>query len=128
MPQILVKRVREAPKAAEGERYLVDRLWPRGVKKDALAMQAWLKDVAPSSALRRWFGHNPNRWDEFRRLYFAELDAKPDAWRPLFEAAGKGTVTLLHDARDPDHNNAVALREYLLPRTRKSDGADNTTN
>ncbi len=110
---IKVKRAYEPAVRGDGKRFLVDRLWPRGVTKDALRGQAWLKDVAPSDALRRWFGHDPARWDEFQRRYFAELDAQPEAWWPLLEAARRGTITLLFGARDIEHNNAVALKAYL---------------
>lgn len=96
--------------------YLVERLWPRGVRREALEMDGWVKDVAPSTELRRWFGHDPERWEEFRRRYFAELDAHAQAWRPLLEAARSGPVTLLYSARDREHNNAVALRDYLRAR------------
>lgn len=82
-------------------------------QKEALRLDGWLKDVAPGDALRRCFGHNPARWEEFRRRYHAELDAHPAAWRPLVEAAHRGDVTLLYSARDPEHNNAMALKEYL---------------
>ncbi len=91
----------------------MDRLWPRGVKKEALRLHGWLKEVAPSDELRRWFGHDPAKWEEFQERYFAELEAQPDAWQPLLEAAREGTVTLLFSARDAKHNNAVALRSFL---------------
>ena len=110
---VRVKRVYEPPESADGVRFLVERLWPRGMKKESLQMQAWLKEVAPSDALRRWFGHDPAKWDEFRRRYFAELDGKPDALQPILEAAGHGKVTLLYSAHDTEHNNAVALKSYL---------------
>ena len=110
---IRVKRVYEPPSAEDGRRYLVERLWPRGLRKDALPLDGWLREVAPSDALRRWFGHDPARWEEFRRRYAAELDARPDTWRPLLEAARQGPVTLLFSARDTQHNNAVALKAYL---------------
>lgn len=110
---ILVGRVYEPPGRREGTRFLVERLWPRGMKKDSLRMDGWLKDVAPSDGLRRWFGHDPARWQEFRRRYWAELDARKDAWRPILEAARRGDVTLLYSARDTEHNNAVALKAYL---------------
>lgn len=110
---ILVGRVYEPPGRREGARFLVERLWPRGMKKDSLRMDGWLKDVAPSDGLRRWFGHDPARWQEFRRRYWAELDARKDAWRPILEAARRGDVTLLYSARDTEHNNAVALKAYL---------------
>ena len=108
-----LKRAYDDPEASDGPRYLVDRIWPRGVKKDALKLDGWIKDVAPSSELRRWFGHDPQKWAEFRKRYFAELDKKPEAWRPLLDAGRKGTVTLVYSAQDSQHNNAVALAEYL---------------
>ena len=110
---IFVKRVYDPPAPGDGRRFLVDRLWPRGVKKEALKLDGWLKEVAPSDELRRWFGHDPAKWEEFQRRYFAELEAKPEAWRPLLEAARQGTVTLLFGARDEAHNNAVALKAFL---------------
>jgi uncharacterized protein YeaO (DUF488 family) len=97
----------------KGPRFLVERLWPRGVRRADLHLTDWLKDVGPSDELRRWFGHQPERWEEFRRLYFAELDGHPEAWEPLREAADSGDITLLYSARDTEHNNALALREYL---------------
>lgn len=99
--------------ASGGARFLVDRLWPRGKRKDALALDGWLREVAPSDRLRQWFKHDPARWDEFVRRYDAELDAHPDAWEPLLDAASHGEVTLLFGARDEEHNNAVALKQYL---------------
>ena len=83
------------------------------MKKEALKLDGWLKDVAPSDALRKWFGHDPGRWAEFRRRYFAELEAKPETWRPIVDAARQGNVTLLFAARDTERNNAVALKEYV---------------
>jgi uncharacterized protein YeaO (DUF488 family) len=97
----------------EGRRFLVDRVWPRGVRKEDLHLEAWLKDLAPSTELRRWFGHDPERWEEFRRRYTAELDAHPDSWRPLLDAARDGDVVLLFGAKDTEHNNAVVLRDHL---------------
>jgi len=111
-----IRRVYEPAAEGEGRRVLVDGLWPRGVPKTALAGVPWLKAVAPSAALRRWFGHDPAKWDGFRRRYFAELDAKPAAVAELRAAIGRGRATLLFGARDAAHNNAVALREYLLRR------------
>jgi uncharacterized protein YeaO (DUF488 family) len=110
---IRVKRVYEPPEPGDGTRFLVERLWPRGVRKDALELDAWLKDVAPSHELRRWFGHDPARWAEFRKRYASELDARPDPWHEILSAAKGGTVTLLFSARDTLHNNAVALKSYL---------------
>jgi uncharacterized protein YeaO (DUF488 family) len=96
-----------------GRRFLVDRVWPRGVRKDQLDLAGWPRDVAPSAELRRWFGHDPERWEEFRRRYTAELDAHPDAWRSLLDAARAGDVVLLFGAKDTEHNNAVVLRDHL---------------
>jgi uncharacterized protein YeaO (DUF488 family) len=109
----VVRLYREEARRAPRPRFLVDRVWPRGVGREELGIEAWLRDVAPSDELRRWFGHEPSRWEGFLRRYFAELDRKPDAWRPLLEAARRGEVTLLFGARDEERNNAVALREYL---------------
>jgi len=97
----------------EGRRFLVDRVWPRGVRKDDLHLDGWLRDVAPSADLRRWFGHRPERWDEFRHRYAEELAAHPDAWRPLLQAAQEGDVVLLFGAKDVERNNAVVLRDHL---------------
>jgi len=113
---IRIKRVYESPADDDGTRFLVERLWPRGMKKESLHMDAWLKDVAPSDALRRWFGHDPAKWMEFRVRYFAELDAGPEAIQPIVEASRHGDVTLLYSARDTEHNNAAALKEYLSKR------------
>lgn len=113
---LTVKRVYEAPEPGDGTRFLVERLWPRGIKKENLPMEAWLKDVAPSDALRRSFGHDPAKWEEFQRRYRVELDANAEAWRPILDAARRGKVTLLYSARDTENNNAVALKAYLEER------------
>ncbi len=110
---IRVKRAYESPAVEDGARYLVDRLWPRGVKRDGLALEGWLKELAPSDELRRWFAHDPSRWEAFQRRYSAELDEQSDAWQPLVRAARHGTLTLVYGARDEEHNNAVALKAYL---------------
>ena len=110
---ITIKRVYDRPEPADGTRFLVERLWPRGVKKDTLHLDGWLKELAPSDALRRWFGHDPAKWEEFQRRYFAELTSKPEACQPILEAAQRGNVTLLYSARDTQHNNAVALKAYV---------------
>jgi uncharacterized protein YeaO (DUF488 family) len=115
---IQVKRVYEPRAKTDGTRWLVERLWPRGVKKEALRMEAWLKAVAPSDALRKWFAHDPRKWAEFQRRYAKELDADPAAWQPLLGAAREGDITLLYSARDTEHNNAVALKAYLEARLR----------
>lgn len=124
---IRVRRVTEAPRQGDGRRFLVDRLWPRGVRKEATRLDGWLKEVAPSDELRRWFGHEPARWDEFRRRYFAELDANAGALGPLRDAVGHGPVTLCFAARDVEHNNAVALREYLCREGVGGPGPDRAT-
>ena len=113
---IRLARVHDPDPPVPGRRFLVERLWPRGVRKDDLGLDGWLRDAAPSTELRRWFGHDPQRWEEFRRRYSAELDAAPHTWRPLLDAAAAGPVVLLYSARDEEHNNAVALRDHLLAR------------
>jgi uncharacterized protein YeaO (DUF488 family) len=113
---IRVKRVYEPLAPEDGQRFLVDRLWPRGVKREALALAGWLREVAPSNDLRQAFCHDPAKWDEFQQGYHTELDAKPEAWQPILEAARQGDVTLLYSAHDTQHNNAVALQAYLATR------------
>ncbi len=113
---IRVKRVYESPAGTDGTRFLVDHLWPRGVKKEELKVKSWIKAVSPSNELRHWFGHEPAKWKEFQRRYFAELDQKPETWQPLVEAAQEGDITLVFSARDEEHNNAVALKSYLEKR------------
>lgn len=113
---IRIRRVYEPAVSGEGTRFLAERLWPRGVRKEALRAKGWLKDVAPSDALRRWFAHDPKKWPEFQRRYGAELDAHPEAWRPILAAARRGSVTLLYSARDTEHNSAVVLRDYVQAR------------
>jgi len=107
------KRVYEPAARADGTRFLADRLWPRGIKKEELKMKAWLKDVAPSPALRKWFAHDPDKWKEFQKRYRVELKANREAWQPLLDAATKGDVTLLYSARDTDHNSALLLKAFL---------------
>jgi uncharacterized protein YeaO (DUF488 family) len=108
-----LKRAYEPASNRDGWRVLVDQLWPRGVTKEALHLHSWNREVAPSRKLRQWFGHDPERWEGFRARYFEELEAHPETWKPLVDAARKGKVTLLYGARDEAHNNAVALREFL---------------
>jgi uncharacterized protein YeaO (DUF488 family) len=110
---IQVKRAYEHPSKDDGERFLVERLWPRGVKKEELQVEAWLKDVAPTSELRQWFQHDPAKWGEFRRRYFRELEKHSEAWQPLLARARRGRVTLVYSAHDTVHNNAIALKEFL---------------
>ena len=110
---IRLKRVYDPPSPADGVRVLADRLWPRGLKKEDVALDRWDRDIALSNELRKEFGHDHSRWDEFKARYFAELDANPEPVKQLVREARKGTVTLLFAARDTETNNAVALREYL---------------
>lgn len=116
-PGLAVKRVYERPTAADGYRILVERLWPRGVTKAALKLDGWLRDVAPSTALRKWFGHEPGKWPEFQRRYRAELEKNPDAWADLLWLSAHERVTLLFSSRDEAHNNVVALREFLAAKS-----------
>ena len=118
---IELKRVYEPAATGDGARYLVERLWPRGVRKADLPLDGWLKDVAPSPQLRRWFGHDPHKWAAFRRRYLAELRRNPTALEPLLAAAHEGPITLVYGARDTKHNAAVVLREHLA---RKAVGHD----
>ncbi len=113
MKGIQIRRVYEPPGPEEGARLLVDRLWPRGVTKEKLQLAGWLKETAPSASLRQWFDHEPARWKEFQRRYFAELEEKPKAWEPIWQAARHGKVTLLFAAKDAARNNAVALKAFL---------------
>jgi uncharacterized protein YeaO (DUF488 family) len=111
---IHTKRVYDPLEALDGYRVLVDRVWPRGMKKEQLHADLWLKEAAPSTALRKSFCHDPSRWEEFKTAYFVELDAHPEVVDRLLGEAGKGPLTLLFSARDIEYNQAVALREYLL--------------
>lgn len=110
---VRLKRAYAAPEASDGFRVLVDRLWPRGVAKQGARIDLWFKEVAPSAELRKWFGHDPERWSEFRRRYFAELDQSPEAVALLAGHTQRGVVTLVYGARDTQHNHARALAEYL---------------
>lgn len=114
---IHIKRTYESRSRGDGQRFLVERLWPRGMKKEALHADAWLKDVAPSTALRQWFGHRVERWEEFQRRYRKELDGNPGAWEPIAQASREGPVTLLYSARDEQHNAALVLSQYLAERS-----------
>jgi len=110
---IRLKRVYDKPATVDGRRILVDRLWPRGLKKTDARVDEWLKDLAPSTGLRKWFGHDPARWKEFKKRYAAELDDQGERIKQLAQEARKHTVTLLFAAKDAEHNNAVALKEHL---------------
>lgn len=111
---VRLKRAYETASPQDGTRILVDRLWPRGVKKEDAAIDRWNRDLAPSSALRKWFGHNPARWPEFQRRYRKELKAHSKAIAELRRIARKSPVTLVYGARDEEHNDAVVLRDVLL--------------
>jgi uncharacterized protein YeaO (DUF488 family) len=116
MGEVALARVYDRRQDRCGRRFLVERLWPRGVRRNALRLDGWLPDVGPSHELRTWFGHDRNRWEEFQRRYFIELDEHPEAWRPLVDAVSAGDITLLYSSHDTEHNNAVALRRYLRAR------------
>jgi len=103
-----------------GNRWLVDRVWPRGISREALELTGWAPEAAPSHDLRRWFGHDPSRWEEFRRRYLLELAAAPEVWRPLRDAADTGPLLLLYAAVDRERNNAVVLRDFLGERVRQA--------
>jgi uncharacterized protein YeaO (DUF488 family) len=120
---IALKRAYAPASREDGVRFLVERLWPRGVTKDALRLDAWLKETAPSTELRKWFDHDPAKWSQFRARYFRELDATPEAWKPIVSAANRGKVTLVYSSHDEQHNNAVALREYLERKLHRSSRA-----
>lgn len=113
MAAIRLSRVYDQERRPAGETYLVERLWPRGLRRSDIDFTGWLKDVAPSTELRRWFDHDPAKWEEFRRRYVAELEGQPQTWQPLADAALAGELTLLYSSRDREHNNAVVLRDYL---------------
>lgn len=113
MATIHLKRAYEEPSRSDGLRILVERLWPRGLGKERAAVDVWLKDIAPSRDLRRWFGHDPAKWEEFRKRYRDELEANPEAVAELRRKMRAGPVTLVYAARDEHHNGALALREYL---------------
>jgi uncharacterized protein YeaO (DUF488 family) len=113
-----LKRAYDPVSRTDGMRILVERLWPRGLSKATLHLDAWLKEVGPTTALRRWFGHDPKKWSEFRTRYFRELDSRPESWQPILSAARRRTVTLVYSSHDEEHNNAVALKEYLQAKGR----------
>jgi uncharacterized protein YeaO (DUF488 family) len=110
---IQLKRVYDEPGPHDGIRFLVERLWPRGIRKADLRTDGWEKEAGPSTELRKWFAHDPKKWEHFQRKYFAELDTRPEAWEPIVKAAERGTITLLYSSHDAEHNNAVALKHYL---------------
>jgi uncharacterized protein YeaO (DUF488 family) len=117
---IALKRVYDPVSHSDGTRLLVERLWPRGVSKAKLRIDSWLKEVGPSTDLRKWFSHDPTKWAEFRRRYFRELASRRELWQPILSAARRGTVTLVYSSHDTEHNNAVALQEFLRRKLRPS--------
>jgi uncharacterized protein YeaO (DUF488 family) len=126
---IALKRAYDPVSRADGTRILVERLWPRGISKARLRVDDWLKDAGPSTELRKWFGHDPGKWDQFRRRYFRELRTRPEAWQPIVSASRRGKVTLVYSSHDAEHNNAVALQQYLRARARRTSrkGSGKTT-
>ena len=114
-----LKRACEPVSKNDGRRFLVERLWPRGLSKRKARLDAWLKDVGPTTELRQWFGHDPEKWPRFRARYFRELDSRPESWRPIRSAARGHVVTLVFSSHDGEHNNAVALKEYLQAKGRR---------
>ena len=113
---IKLKRAYELPAPEDGMRILVDRLWPRGLSKQRVAIDQWMKDISPSTELRKWFGHDPSRWDEFRRRYATEVHQHPELLDQLRSLARKGPITLVYSASDEVHNDAVELRHVILGR------------
>jgi uncharacterized protein YeaO (DUF488 family) len=113
MKNITIKRVYETPSSTDGVRILVDRLWPRGIKKDEILMDDWIKNLSPSPDLRKWFNHDPVKFKEFERRYVEELDESKRIWLPLIEKYLPGKITLLYAAHDPEINHAVCLKNYL---------------
>jgi uncharacterized protein YeaO (DUF488 family) len=116
---IKLKRAYDRVSPTDGTRLLVERLWPRGLSKDKLKLDGWIREVAPTTELRKWFGHDPAKWRQFRIRYFRELDSQPQSWRSIVSLVRRGTVTLVYSSHDEEHNNAVALREYLQLKTRR---------
>jgi uncharacterized protein YeaO (DUF488 family) len=121
--EVRIARVYDGPDESVGARLLVDRVWPRGIRKEALCHDDWIRNVAPSDTLRKWVGHDRKKWEEFRRRYHDELNDNPDAVNRCLAWCRKGQITLLHSARDRVHNQALVLRDYLRKRLDRDDGA-----
>jgi uncharacterized protein YeaO (DUF488 family) len=121
---VRLKRAYEPPEKADGARILIDRLWPRGVSKEEAKLDEWIKEIAPSAELRTWFGHDPRRWDEFRKRYRAELAEHSETLKDLRRRAREGPITLVYSARDEIHNDAVVLRNVILGRAEKEPSND----
>ena len=116
--QIKIKRAYESPSSDDGYRILVDRLWPRGISKEKAKVDFWPKELAPSTELRHWYGHDPEKWAEFKSRYFAELDGNPELVNELLDYVDKGTVTFVYSSKEQRLNNAIALKEYVESSTR----------
>ena len=116
---VKLKRVYDPVSRTDGRRFLVERLWPRGLSKERLHLTAWLKEAGPGTELRKWFNHDPMKWSQFRTRYSRELDSRPESWRPILPASRRGVVTLVYSSHDEEHNNAVALKEYLQAKRRQ---------
>jgi uncharacterized protein YeaO (DUF488 family) len=110
---VKLKRAYEPVSSTDGIRLLVERLWPRGLSTENLKLDGWIREVGPTTQLRKWFGHDPGKWSRFRTRYFRELDTRPESWQPIASLAKRRTVTLVYSSHDSEHNNAVALRDYL---------------
>ncbi len=110
---LTIKRVYDPPSREDGKRILIDRLWPRGLRKEGAHIDAWMKEIAPSTELRQWFNHDPEKWGEFKRKFFKELDRQQTAVETIAGLSKKGTVTLLFGSKEERYNNAVALKEYI---------------
>ncbi len=117
---IQLKRAYDPASSHDGRRFLVERLWPRGIRKEDLLLDEWIKDAAPSTELRKWFQHDPAKWKEFQRRYFTELDSRSEVLAPILKAAQHGRVTLIFSSHDAEHNNAVALKSYLESHSAKA--------
>jgi uncharacterized protein YeaO (DUF488 family) len=116
---VKLKRAYDPVSSSDGIRLLVERLWPRGLSKDKLKLDGWIRDVGPTTELRKWFGHDPAKWSQFRSRYFRELDSRPESWQQIASLSRGRTVTLVYSSHDEEHNNAVALREYLQAKARR---------
>jgi uncharacterized protein YeaO (DUF488 family) len=116
---IALQRAYDPISRSDGRRVLVERLWPRGLSKAKLRVDGWLNEASPSTELRKWFGHDPHKWDTFRGRYGRELDSRKDAWQPSLSAARRARVTLVYSSHDTKHNNAVALQQYLRSKMRR---------
>ena len=124
---IKLKRAYDPASPTDGTRLLVERLWPRGLSKEKLKLDGWIREVEPTTELRKWFGHDPAKWPQFRARYFRQLDSRAESWRSIVSSAKRGTVTLVYSSHDQEHNNAVALREYLQLKTSRRAGPRRST-